>query len=145
MAKCTLVAAGAVSVEPHADTMATRRPRALELPPGRGPELRDAMADAVTDLRRAVPQAMESEHVSDQRASIVEKHGGRAGDIMDSTAIRELLTQASGAYDVVVIDTPPVLAAADAAHVAAHPAADVAFVVDAKQRSRRVKRAPRAK
>ncbi|KPJ83747.1 MAG: hypothetical protein AMS19_03305 [Gemmatimonas sp. SG8_23] len=61
-----------------------RRPRALELPPGRGPELRDAMADAVTDLRRAVPQAMESEHVSDQRASIVEKHGGRAGDIMEA-------------------------------------------------------------
>lgn len=64
----------------------------------------------------------------------------RAGDITGSNVVRELLTQAAAQYDVVVVDTPPVLAAADAAHLAAHPAADVAFVVNSKQRTRRVKR-----
>lgn len=65
----------------------------------------------------------------------------RAGDITGSSTVRELLSRASEDFDIVVIDTPPVLAAADAAHLAAHPAADVAFVVNGKQRTRRVNRA----
>jgi capsular exopolysaccharide synthesis family protein len=65
----------------------------------------------------------------------------RAGDISGSSVVRDLLTWASREYDTVVIDTPPVLAAADAAHIAAHPSADVAFVVTSRQRSRRVSRA----
>jgi predicted ATP-dependent protease len=66
-----------------------RRPRAVELPPGRGPEFRDAMAEVVADLRGAVPQALESDHVSDRRAEIVERHGARAGELMEA-AQREL-------------------------------------------------------
>lgn len=65
----------------------------------------------------------------------------RAGDITGSHTVRELLTHVGADYDTVVIDTPPVLAAADAAHLAAHPAADVAFVVTGTQRSRKVSRA----
>lgn len=65
----------------------------------------------------------------------------RAGDIIGSGAFGQILRRASDEYDTVVVDTPPVLAASDAPHVAAHPAADVAFVVDRKQRSRKVKRA----
>jgi capsular exopolysaccharide synthesis family protein len=66
----------------------------------------------------------------------------RAGwDITASNAVRDLLTQASEEYDVVVIDTPPILLAADAAHIAAHPQANVVFVVGKNQRTRRVNRA----
>jgi capsular exopolysaccharide synthesis family protein len=65
----------------------------------------------------------------------------RAGDITGSHAVKSLLTWASEAYDTVVVDTPPVLSAADAAHIATHPSVDVAFVVASKQRSRRVGRA----
>jgi capsular exopolysaccharide synthesis family protein len=65
----------------------------------------------------------------------------RAGDITGSNAVRELLTRASQEFDTVVIDAPPVLAAADAAHLATHPAVDVAFVVTSAQRSRKVSRA----
>lgn len=64
----------------------------------------------------------------------------RAGDITGSNTVSDMLTRASQEYDLVVIDTPPVLAAADAAHLAAHPAADVAFVIDRRQRQRKVKR-----
>lgn len=64
----------------------------------------------------------------------------RAGDIMGSNLVRDLISWASATYDTVVVDSPPVLAAADAANLAAHPAVDVAFVVASTQRSRRVDR-----
>ena len=66
-----------------------RRPRALELPTGRGPELREAMADVVSDLRRAVPQALESEQATNRRATIVEEHAHIAAEMMDEVR-REL-------------------------------------------------------
>jgi capsular exopolysaccharide synthesis family protein len=65
----------------------------------------------------------------------------RAGDITGSEAVREMLRQASEEYDVVAIDTPPVLLAADAAHLAADPSVNVVFVVTKKQGTRRVTRA----
>jgi len=61
----------------------SRRPRALEIPTGRGPELRDAMADVVADLQRAVPQALEGEQASSRRSGIVEEHAQRAGALME--------------------------------------------------------------
>ena len=39
----------------------------------------------------------------------------RPSDVSHSPRIRELLREAAGAYDVVIVDTPPVLATADAA------------------------------
>jgi len=65
----------------------------------------------------------------------------RAGDLTGSNAVRDLLTRASEEYDVVAIDSPPVLVGADATHIAAHPAANVVFVVMKKQGTRRVDRA----
>jgi capsular exopolysaccharide synthesis family protein len=65
----------------------------------------------------------------------------RAGDITGSKTVREMLTQMSREYDVVAIDAPPVLLAADAAHLAADPAVNVVFVVTKKQGTRRVTRA----
>jgi Mrp family chromosome partitioning ATPase len=44
-------------------------------------------------------------------------------------------------YDVVAIDTPPVLVAADASHLAAHPEVNVVFVVTKDEGTRRVSRA----
>lgn len=78
-----------------------RRPRALRLPSGRGLELRDAMAEAVADLRRSVPQALESDSASDRRAAIVEQHGMRAGQLMD-----ELRKQLEGDEFVALVGTP---------------------------------------
>ncbi|MEX2556601.1 MAG: CpsD/CapB family tyrosine-protein kinase [Actinomycetota bacterium] len=65
----------------------------------------------------------------------------RAGDIASSSAVRDLLTKASGEYDIVAIDTPPMLVGSDAAHIAAHPDVNVVFVVTKKQGTRRVDRA----
>jgi capsular exopolysaccharide synthesis family protein len=66
----------------------------------------------------------------------------RAGwDITASNAVRDLLTVASKEYDIVAIDTPPVLLAADASHLAAHPNVNVVFVVTKDQGTRRVSRA----
>ena len=64
----------------------------------------------------------------------------RAGDLAGSNELRELLTKASGEYDIVAIDSPPVLIGADAANIAAHPAVNVVFVVAKKQGTRRVNR-----
>jgi capsular exopolysaccharide synthesis family protein len=65
----------------------------------------------------------------------------RAGDIMGSNAVRTLLTSASDEYDLVVIDSPPVMIGADATHIAGHPSVNVVFVVTKHQRTRRVKHA----
>lgn len=67
----------------------------------------------------------------------------RVGDIMSSAAMIELLADASRSYDVVVIDTPPVLEASDAATLAAQPNVDVALVVNGNGRQRPVLRALR--
>jgi capsular exopolysaccharide synthesis family protein len=64
-----------------------------------------------------------------------------AGDVTSSAAMAELLRTLSRTYDIVVVDTPPVLAAADAASIAAHTNAEVVFVVSHKGRKRRVSRA----
>jgi Mrp family chromosome partitioning ATPase len=52
-----------------------------------------------------------------------------------------LLQAISRTYDIVVVDTPPVLAAADAASLAARTGADVVFVVSHRGRKRHVQRA----
>jgi capsular exopolysaccharide synthesis family protein len=65
----------------------------------------------------------------------------RAGDIASSNAVRDLLTKASGEYDIVAIDTPPILVGSDASHIAGHPGVNVVLVVTKKQGTRRVDRA----
>ena len=65
----------------------------------------------------------------------------RVGDITGSNVVREILTRASEEFDIVAIDSPPVLIGADATHIAAHPSANVVFVVTKNQGTRRVTRA----
>jgi capsular exopolysaccharide synthesis family protein len=59
----------------------------------------------------------------------------RPGDLAGSRQFTELVTQARAAYDLVVIDSPPVLIAADAAGIAAQ--ADVGALLVVRRRARR--------
>ena len=52
----------------------------------------------------------------------------RAGDIAASRPMGELVKRARELYDLVVIDSPPVLSAADAAGIASHPGTDMVIV-----------------
>lgn len=65
------------------------------------------------------------------------------GDLMNSKRMHEFLDSVSGAYDVVVLDTPPVLAVSDTASIASRSPVDVALVVDHKSRRRTLTRALR--
>jgi capsular exopolysaccharide synthesis family protein len=67
----------------------------------------------------------------------------RAGDVLSSSRMRDLLEDAGAQYDMVVVDTPPVLASADAEGMAAHSDLEVVFVVDRGSRRRDVVKAVR--
>lgn len=62
----------------------------------------------------------------------------RASDVTHSSRIADLLREASDSYDVVVVDTSPVLATADAEALAAHSGVEVVFVLDHSSRRRNV-------
>ena len=65
----------------------------------------------------------------------------RVADLMSSNAMYEFLLAASAKYDTVVVDTPPILEAADAANLASRPEIDVALVINSKGQRRAVSRA----
>jgi capsular exopolysaccharide synthesis family protein len=67
----------------------------------------------------------------------------RAGDVLSSARMRDLLAEVGELYDLVVVDTSPVLASADAEGLAAHSDLDVVFVVDRGSRRRDVVKAVR--
>jgi capsular exopolysaccharide synthesis family protein len=67
----------------------------------------------------------------------------RASDVLSSSRMADVLTDASSRYDVIVIDAAPVLATADAEGIAARSDLEVAFVVDRSTRRRNVVRAVR--
>ncbi len=67
-----------------------RRPRALGLPSGRGPELASAISELVEDLRSAIPEALQSEQVQARRSSLAEHAGKAATELMDR--LRQELT-----------------------------------------------------
>jgi capsular exopolysaccharide synthesis family protein len=60
----------------------------------------------------------------------------RSGDIAASPRMGEMLRQASEQYSLVVVDSPPVLSAADAAGLASHPGVEVVMVVKRSGRRR---------
>ena len=62
----------------------------------------------------------------------------RASDVTHSSRMGDLLGDASKNYDVVVIDTSPVLATADAEAIAAHAGVQVVFVLDHSTRRRNI-------
>lgn len=55
-----------------------RRPRALRLPPGRGRELRDDMEWLLSELRHAIPLALDSDDVAARRAAIFQERARQA-------------------------------------------------------------------
>jgi protein-tyrosine kinase len=105
----------------------------------RGPGLIDVLGKA-KKLDECVRSVQSLGHVDVLTAGPVMP---RVGDIMSSKAMIELLADASRSYDAVVIDTPPVLEASDAATLAAQPNVDVALVIKGGGRQRPVLRALR--
>lgn len=68
-----------------------RRPRVLELPAGRGPELRREMEALMAELRRVVPEALESDEVASRRMDLVTERARKAEDAVEAcrTELRE--------------------------------------------------------
>ena len=58
-------------------------PRALELPPGRGRELKKDMADLVENLKQRIPEAFESEAYLNRKESIIREFNVRRAKIFE--------------------------------------------------------------
>lgn len=67
----------------------------------------------------------------------------RTGDVASSRRMGELLGHASSQYGLVIVDSPPVLTAADAAGIATHPGVEIVLVVNRTTRRRSVTKALR--
>jgi capsular exopolysaccharide synthesis family protein len=65
----------------------------------------------------------------------------RPGDLLTSPHMSALLTVVGKDYDLVVIDTPPILVAADAVGLASQPGVDVVVVTKRKGRRRALQKA----
>jgi lon-related putative ATP-dependent protease len=77
-----------------------RRPRALRLPPGRGPALREDMRRLIEELRVAIPAAFESEDYRARRKSLESKFAQQS-----ESALAEIEKQARE-KGVAIIRTP---------------------------------------
>jgi protein-tyrosine kinase len=62
----------------------------------------------------------------------------RPGDAAASAAMAELLQRAYEEYEAVILDSPPVLLAADASGLASHPGSEVVMIVDRSGKRRPV-------
>ena len=63
---------------------APRHPVVLQLPPGQGELLRARLDALIPDLKRAIPQALDAEDVSNRRAAIYEERGKEASETMEA-------------------------------------------------------------
>ena len=61
-----------------------RHPVVLELPPGKSKLLKARLDALVTDLKRAIPKALEADDVSSRRSAIYEDRGREAANTMDA-------------------------------------------------------------
>ncbi len=68
----------------------------------------------------------------------------RPGDLVSSPRMGEILAEARTSYDLVVIDSPPLLSAPDAGGLAAHGDIDVLLVVRVTTKRRAVREAARS-
>jgi capsular exopolysaccharide synthesis family protein len=98
----------------------------------RSPGLVEYVADRVS-LEKLVQRVSVQLHVLTAGQQV-----SRASDVTHSSRMSELLADAANNYDVVVIDTSPVLATADAEAIAAHDGVQVVFVLDHSTRRRNV-------
>lgn len=67
----------------------------------------------------------------------------RSGDVTSTPRMATLLEDATNRYELVIIDTPPVLATADVEAIASHSDVEVILVVDRASRGRNVTKALR--
>lgn len=100
----------------------------FELP--RSPGLVEYVADRAS-LEKLVQRVSVQLHVLTAGQPV-----SRASDVTHSSRMGDLLGDAANNYDVVVIDTSPVLATADAEAIAAHDGVQVVFVLDHSTRRR---------
>ena len=98
----------------------------------RSPGLVEYVADRVS-LEKLVQRVSVQLHVLTAGQQV-----SRASDVTHSSRMSDLLADAANDYDVVVIDTSPVLATADAEAIAAHDGVQVVFVLDHSTRRRNV-------
>ena len=63
------------------------------------------------------------------------------GDVAASPAMGQLLAHVQAQYEAVVMDSPPILVAADASSLASHPGTDVVMLVNRSAKRRQVVRA----
>jgi len=98
----------------------------------RSPGLVEYVADRAS-LEKLVQRVSVQLHVLTAGQAV-----SRASDVTHSSRIGDLLSDAASNYDVVVIDTSPVLATADAEAIAAHEGVQVVFVLDSSTRRRNV-------
>ncbi|UCC24587.1 MAG: AAA family ATPase [Gemmatimonadales bacterium] len=61
-----------------------RRPAALELPAGRAPELQDQVGRLMDELRRVLPETLESDDVATRRMSIVNERARAADEAVEA-------------------------------------------------------------
>ena len=76
------------------------RPIALSLPPGRAPALRDAVREAVSDLRAGLPAVFESEDYERRRTAIQEAFQGKAEGALQA------LGEKAATKGIVILRTP---------------------------------------
>lgn len=79
---------------------APQKPRAMQLPPGRGPQLRDAIRDLIKDLEVALPAAFESQDYQARRGAIDESFRRKQEEAFGA------LTREAGERSVAVVRTP---------------------------------------
>lgn len=105
----------------------------------RSPGLVDLLADGA-DMRAFVRRLPTFGHLDVLTAG---REIRRAADVLSSPRMAELLELASSRYDVVVLDSPPVLYGADAESLASHPNVDVLLIAQQSTRRRALAKALR--
>jgi lon-related putative ATP-dependent protease len=79
---------------------APQKPRAMRLPPGRGPQFRDAIRDLIKDLEVALPAAFESQDYQARRGAIDESFRRKQEEAFGA------LTREAAERSVAVVRTP---------------------------------------
>ena len=79
---------------------APQKPRAMRLPPGRGPQFRDAIRDLIKDLEVALPAAFESQDYQARRGAIDEAFRRKQEEAFGA------LTREAAERSVAVVRTP---------------------------------------
>jgi lon-related putative ATP-dependent protease len=82
------------------DFEAPQRPYAMQLPPGRGPALRDAIRDLIKDLEIALPAAFDSQDYRSRRAAIDEAFRKKQEEAFSA------LTAAAGERRLAILRAP---------------------------------------